>query len=473
MHTGKFTKIIATVGPASYSEEVIKNLILSGVNLFRFNTKHSDISWHIDVIKSVNSISDKLNVRIGTIIDLRGPELLIYTNKDKTLSISHGDRLKVIEKKEDLVENDQVFIDCQNVSKFLKVGDLLNVEDGRETLKVQSVANNNIELVVNSGELLPSGKGISVKDRKLTNESLSDYDKEVILALKSFNPDYFALSFVRDHLDPLNLKTYLKGIDCKSGVISKIEQKSALEDLDLILNESDGIMVARGDLGVDVSLEKITFYQKKIIEKCRGCFKPVIVATQMLESMTNAPTPTRAEVSDVSNAVRDGADAVMLSGETAVGKYPVETVAFMHKIVSFNEKALPAFPVQNTVKDRTYSIVEAAINIMEADKKNEISKIIVATESGRTARIFSSFRPKVPIIAVTQNIATLNSLLLSYGVFAHCMDLPDQGLAEFETVAETLKKRKILAVGEKVVVVHGPRWNDPGSTNSLYITDVS
>ena len=473
MHTGKFTKIIATVGPAPSSEEVIKNLILSGVNLFRFNTKHSDISWHLDVLKKVNYISEKLNVRIGKIIDLRGPELLVYTNEDKAVPISSGDKLQVVENKNDLTKDSQIFIDYPSIGKYLKIGDTVNVDDGKEVLNVKSISDKNIELAVVRGESLSSGKGISVRGRGLTNESLSNRDKEAILAFKPFNPEYFAISFVRDHVDTLNLKKYLQEIECQSGVISKIEQKSALDDLDLILNESDGIMVARGDLGVDVSLEKITFYQKKIIEKCRASFKPVIVATQMLESMTSEPTPTRAEVSDVSNAVRDGADAVMLSGETAVGKYPVETVSFMHKIVSFNEKALPALPVTSSIKDRTYSIVEAAINILDADKKNEISKIIVATESGRSARIFSSFRPNVPIIAVTKNMATLSSLLLSYGVSAHHVDLPSQGLAEFETVADVLKKRKILAVGEKVVVVHGPRWNDPGSTNSLYITDVS
>lgn len=231
-------------------------------------------------------------------------------------------------------------------------------------------------------------------------------------------------------------------------------------------------MIARGDLGVEVSLEKLTFYQKEIIIKCRSRNCPVIVATQMLESMVQNPYPTRAEVSDISNAVLDGADALMLSGETAIGTFPVETVKTMHRVISFNEKVSVIPEVEPFKIDQTYSIAKAALDIIELNK-DKINKVLIATESGKTARVFSTFRPKIPIIGLTQNDETLNILTITYGVLGHKIEFSNETLVDITSISKQLQKDGILQKGETVLVIHGKRWKDPGNTSSLFIFQVS
>ncbi|KKS31187.1 pyruvate kinase [candidate division WWE3 bacterium RIFOXYB1_FULL_43_24] len=459
MHSGKFTKIIATLGPSSSAEKDIKELITAGVNLFRFNLKHADTAWHLEHIKKVRDISQKLGLSTGVIVDLQGPECILVIPGSKEVALRKGDLLKL---------NADVLLSPENVYSQLEAGDVLIVDDG----KIEFTVTGKSELKVVTSGLLKSGKGVSFIKKKLLVPTLSEEEKERIKEFVKLSPDFFALSFVRDHGDVENLSKFLVENNSNAGIISKIETQGGIDDIELIVEKSDGIMVARGDLGVEVSLEKITYYQKKIIEVCRAHAKPVIVATQMLESMTTNHLPTRAEVSDISNAVRDGADAVMLSGETAVGKYPVESVKFMHKIVSFNEKAFRVPDGPEFSEDRTFSIVKAAVDIIRSDNGRSISKILVATETGKTARIFSSFRPEIPIIALTQNDGTLKKLGLSYGVLPKRIEFPEHGLVDVTEIAHDLQKRGILTKGENIVVVHGKRWKDPGNTNSLYIFNV-
>jgi len=463
MHSGKFTKIIATLGPASSSEKDIKELIAAGVNYFRFNLKHADTAWHLEHIKKVREVSGKLGISIGVIVDLQGPECVLHIPGSRELELKKDQMLKIPA---------DVFLSPPEVYDQLEPGDVLVVDDGKIEFVVDS-KKDELSLKVVSAGLLKSGKGVSFIKKKLTVPTINEEEKEKIKEFLKVTPDFFALSFVRGHEDVENLSKFLAANNSSAGIISKIETQGAIDDLDLIVEKSDGVMVARGDLGVEVSLEKITYYQKKIIEKCRASAKPVIVATQMLESMTTNPSPTRAEVSDISNAVRDGADAVMLSGETAVGKYPVESVKFMHKIVSFNEKAFRVPPALEFSEDRTFSIVKAAVDIIRSDNGRSISKILVATETGKSARIFSSFRPEIPIIALTQNDDTLKKLGLSYGVLPHKIEFPEHGLVDVTEIAHELQERGILSKGENIIVVHGKRWQDPGNTNSLYIFNVN
>ena len=463
MHSGKFTKIIATLGPSSSDEKVIKELITSGVNLFRFNLKHADMQWHLEHIKKVREVSGQMGISTGVIVDLQGPECVLIIPEAKELAIEKDGLLKI---------NTDVHFNPPEVYSQLKAGDVLVVDDGKIELEVTGQKEELYLKVVNAG-LLKSGKGVSFKGKKISTETISEEEKGKIKEFLKASPDFFALSFVRDHMDVGNLAKFLSDNGSNAGIISKIETQGGIDDLDLIVEESDGIMVARGDLGVEVSLEKITYYQKRIIEKCRASAKPVIVATQMLESMTSNPSPTRAEVSDISNAVRDGADAVMLSGETAIGKYPIESVRFMHKIVSFNEKSLRVPAALEFSEDRTFSIVKAAVDIIKSDNRRSLSKILVATETGKTARIFSSFRPEIPIIALTQNEDTLKKLGLSYGVLPNKIEFPEHGLVDVTEIAHVLLERGILSKGENIIVVHGKRWQDPGNTNSLYIFNVN
>ncbi|HAI62989.1 MAG: Pyruvate kinase [candidate division WWE3 bacterium GW2011_GWF2_41_45] len=463
MHSGKFTKIIATLGPSSSSEKVIKELITSGVNLFRFNTKHADTQWHLEHIKKVREVSGKLGINTGVIVDLQGPECVLITSSGEEITLKKDDLLKI---------KTDVLLNPPEVYDQLNSGDTVVVDDGKIEFEVSGTKGELSLKVVNAG-LLKSGKGVSFKNKKISTPTIGEDEKKNIKEFLKSAPDFFALSFVRNHEDVINLSKFLSDNGSNAGIISKIETQGGIDDFDLIVEKSDGIMVARGDLGVEVSLEKITYYQKMIIEKCRAAAKPVIVATQMLESMTTNPSPTRAEVSDISNAVRDGADAVMLSGETAIGKYPIESVKFMHKIVSFNEKAFHVPDALEFSKDRTFSIVKAAVEIIRSDNGRSISKILVATETGKSARIFSSFRPEIPIIALTQNEDTLKKLGLSYGVLPNKIEFPEHGLVDVTEIAHELEKRGILSKGENIIVVHGKRWQDPGNTNSLYVFNVS
>lgn len=464
MHSGKFTKIIATIGPSCSDENIIKDLILSGVNFFRFNLKHADLDWHLKHIDKVRKVGKRIGVTVGIIVDLLGPEVVIKVNGDKELTLKKSSPISLSQ------NTGEVYLYPEKVTGQIKNGDVLVVDDGKIEL-IADIAEGKLRLVPLKDGYLLSGKGVSLKGGTVDVATLSEDEKLKINELVKISPDFFAVSFVRSSKDIIFLADYLKKSGSDSGIISKIETQTALDDLDAIVNVSDGVMVARGDLGIEVSLEKITFYQKKIIEKCRANFKPVIVATQMLESMTDSNSPTRAEVSDVSNAVRDGVDAVMLSGETAVGEYPVETVKMMHRIVSFNEKAFNSLPEETVDGGRTYSIVKAAADIISSD--SSVSKILVATETGRTARIFSSLRPKVPIIALTQNEKTLRELGLSYGVLPYKIKFPEQGLVNVSEISQNLKERGILTIGENIIIVHGSRWQDRGNTNSLYIFGVN
>ena len=472
MHSGKFTKIIATLGPSSSDEKVIKELITSGVNLFRFNLKHADIAWHTRHIKKVRAVSEKLGISTGIIIDIQGPECVISIPSEREIKLKKNDLLRVCATNSECGDEKNILLSPPEVFGRLDDGDVLVVDDGKIELRAQKSEKGLFMKSMGSG-ILRTGKGVSFINKKISVPTINPQEKEVIKGLIKMSPDFFALSFVRNHEDVENLAGFLSDNGSKAGIISKIETQGGIDDLDLIVGKSDGIMVARGDLGVEVSLEKITYYQKRIIEKCRASAKPVIVATQMLESMTTNPSPTRAEVSDISNAVRDGTDAVMLSGETAIGKYPVESVQFMHKIVSFNEKALRVPAVLEFSEDRTFSIVKAAVDIIKSDNGHSLSKILVATETGKTARIFSSFRPEIPIIALTQNVDTLKKLGLSYGVLPNMIEFPEHGLVDVTEIAHVLLKRGILSKGENVIVVHGKRWQDPGNTNSLYIFNVN
>ena len=273
--------------------------------------------------------------------------------------------------------------------------------------------------------------------------------------------------------DVMTLKQEMSQRTISAKIISKVESQKGVDNIDAIIDASDGIMIARGDLGVEVPLEQVTHIQKEIIKKCRSKCKPVILATQMLESMMDRPRPTRAEAADVANAVYDGTDAVMLSGESATGKYPVKAVEVMRKILKYNEGRTHSLDI-SIIKavDYTQSIVSAAMNILNTEKFHEIHKIIVFTETGYTARVLSSFRPNIPVVALSNNLNTVESLSLNYGIVSFYYDFPEGFFSIPAELSIDLKKRGIVKENETVIILHGSKWRDPGKTNALLITRI-
>ncbi|HOM78128.1 MAG TPA: pyruvate kinase, partial [bacterium] len=379
----KLTKIIATVGPASETPETLEKLAKAGVNLFRLNTKHNTLDWHLSIITAIK----RTVPQAGIIVDLQGPEIRLESS--------------------------------------------------------------------------PSNA-----------PTLTSMDMEILKALPK-DVDFIALSYVRNKMDIITLQNELKRLKLNSKIIAKIENQEGLDNIDQIVTEADAIMIARGDLGKETPAEKIPYLQKIIINKCRNAAKPVIVATEMLLSMTKSATPTRAEIADVANAVYDRADAVMLSEETAVGKFPVDAVETMVRTVAFNEKqeSLGVDFVPDSL-DQTHAVVRSALTMLEPFSGVNVSKLVVGTQTGYTAQVFSSYRPKVPILALSDKKSTVGILNLSYGVFPIFVDFSAQDFSDLDVLTAHLKDLGLVSMDEMVLFVHGKRTNDPGKTNSLAVLRV-
>jgi len=453
----KSTKIIATIGPSCDSEEKIESLIKAGVNIFRFNFKHNTIDWHSERIKRVNQVAKKMKTIIGTLIDLQGPELRVNLPVEK-IKIEKGHLYpfgrQVFEKKilGIALSNFQVE-DC------LSGGEKVFIADGYFQFEVVK-KKDGFYLRSFSEGILKNRKNLNIPQLNLPFSSLIKRDFEGLKLAALHDIDYIALSFVRTKNDILALRKEMKKYEITAKIVAKIETKKALENLTEIINKTDGVMVARGDLGVEVSLEALPYWQKKIINQSLSQGKFVITATQMLESMVTNVLPTRAEISDIANAVYDGTDCVMLSAETASGSYPTEAVSYMKKTIIYAEKFLEEKPsIFNKKNDFRYSLCQAAFNISQNLKKNLLGFLVI-TESGQTAIILSRFRPRFPIFAVTpyQNIA--ESLTAYFGVFPSVFSYAKKGEITLDSLKEVvvfLRKNYNLKKGY-LVILHGDFW---------------
>ena len=477
MHTGKMTKIIATIGPSSESEDLIGKLILSGVNIFRFNLKHNTKEWHIERINRVNKVAEELNLIIGILVDLQGPEIRIETFEEKDVNIKVNERLvfcndfdnSALGEKEAGVK--KIRVSQKIVCDSLKPGDRFSIDDGMIEFEVETSGEGYFVALSKDDGLIQNRKGLNLIGTDIALPSLIEEDLDKLNIATIAKVDFIALSFVRTSEDIRTLKREMDERNVDAKIISKVESQKGVDNVNEIIEASDGIMIARGDLGVEVPLEQVTYIQKEIIKKCRLKCKPVIVATQMLESMIDKPRPTRAEAADVANAVYDGTDAVMLSGESAIGKYPVKSVEVMRKILKYNEERAHNLEIFNVkAVDYTQSVVSAAINILNTEKLHEIHKIVVFTETGYTARVLSSFRPHVPIIALSNNSRTVENLTLSYGTVSFYYDFPEGLFSIPAELSSDLKKKGIIKENETVIILHGSKWRDPGKTNALLIT---
>lgn len=459
----KLTKIVATIGPASDDKTTIEKLIKLGVNVFRFNTKHGTPEWHEKRIQLVQQIADELKTSVGILIDLQGPEIRIETKNQEEIILSKNDEIMI---GESFTEGVKAVIPHKAVFDAIKKGDEILIDDGKHSLTVNEVFGNYAILTASKNIVIQHRKGVNMPGIRINLPSLIKADLRQLEMASLNKVDFVALSFARDKRDVEILRKEILKRGINADIIAKIENEEAIKNIDELILVSDGIMIARGDLGVEVPIEKLLFLQKQIIEKCKLSNKPVITATEMLDSMIKRPRPTRAEATDVSNAVFEGTDAVMLSGETANGEFPIEAVTMMAKICKFTESVKTFVKTSHKAADATQLIGSAAMEMVSLEGV-QVDKIVAFTQTGYTARVVSSFRPGIPIIAVTNNQKTVEKLCLSYGVYGIKMNFPTGKVVTPEKMMSELSRKRLIKKGENILMIHGARWKKPGLTNTI------
>ena len=468
----KFTKIVATIGPTSDTRSGIISLIKAGVNVFRFNMKHNTIDWHEERIALVKSIAAELHTPVGVLIDLQGPEIRLETPNKEPIPLKKGDRYPVTSSVIPGVQS--ICVPHAAVFSVLKVGDAFLIDDGFIEATIVEANTNGFIIEMQEDAVIKNRKGVNLPGKHIDLPSLiSDDLLKLDMAAKT-KVDFVALSFTRTKEDVEILREEMKKRHVDALIIAKIESQPALDHLTEIITAADGIMVARGDLGIETPIERLAYEQKQMIIECRRQRKPVIVATQMLQSMCDNPRPTRAEATDVANAVFDFTDATMLSQESASGSFPEKSVSTMARILAWNEKhTIPSW-VEPFEEKTTDTIVHAMLPMVMDTKKHTVDAIVVLTETGYTARCVASTRPGVPIIAVSDNEKTIETLTLSYGVIPVEMQFPLTGsITTTEDVVLNLKKMELIKEGSKIILIHGSTWKKPGLTNTVSLVEVS
>jgi pyruvate kinase len=462
------TKIVATIGPASSSPDVIRKLILAGMNVARLNFSHGTHEQHARTVETIRGVAQDLKRPVAILGDLQGPRIRIGVLPE-ALTLAEGDTLVLVH--EDVAAEGEVPVTYDHLSTDVQAGGLILVDDGLIALRVEKVEGHRVHVVVRYGGLLKSNKGMNLPGIDVSAPSLTEKDREDIPFAIEQDLDYLALSFVRRAEDIEELKALLPA---GMLVVAKIEKDSALERIEGILKVSDAVMVARGDLGVELPFEQVPLQQKRIIGLANRYGRPVITATQMLESMVQHPRPTRAEASDVANAILDGTDAVMLSAETAAGLHPVLSVQAMRRIATAAEQA-PVARGQGidrlqaggaTTEETIAAATVTAVRLLGAQT------IVVFTKSGFSARIVAARRPNVRIVVLTDNVRTYRQLAMVWGVVPflvpHCDSYDEMvGIAR-----ETLVDRGLAVRGERIVITAGVPFDVPGTTNQLKVETV-
>lgn len=469
MHAMKLTKIVATIGPASQTEEKLEELIKAGVNVLRFNTKHSTPEWHAEHIKLAQSVADRLGITIGILLDLQGPEIRLETRDKLDLPVKAGQELKI---GLSITDGVNVAIPHSQIFTLLKKGHDLLIDDGFIETEIITVAKNLLTVKIKNDAVIKHRKGVNMPGVDVDFPALIDRDIAQLNGASRGKVDYVGLSFVRTAHDIMLLRKELVKRQMKAQIVAKIENQPALDRIDEIIEATDVVMIARGDLGVEVPFEQLAHWQRIIIDKCRLANKPVITATQMLESMITNPRPTRAEATDVAHAVFDGTDAIMLSGETASGSYPIRTVETMAKIAKWNESRGNINKLHFDQIDPTSTITAAVVGIVNSGIKPKVDAVLVFTQTGFTARSISKYRLKIPVIAATDKRSTAETLTLSYGVHPVLIDIPSGPFSSAELIIKQLVKDEILHTGQTIIVVHGYHWQKAGNTNALAIVTI-
>lgn len=475
-HASKRTKIVATVGPACDSYEQLLELVRAGVNVFRLNFSHGTHEDKARIIGFIKEINVKEPYNISILADLQGPKLRVGEIENGSLPLEEGDILTFTNEK--LVGNrEKIFVSYPDLHKDVQPGEKILIDDGKIEVVVREITPDKmVRVEVTLGGILLPKKGVNLPDTNISLPSLTEKDLADLEFIIAQQVDWVALSFVRKTIDIVDLKKRLKNAGCKSKVIAKIEMPEALRNLRDIILESDGVMIARGDLGVELPVEEVPLIQKDIIKKCIHRAKPVIVATQMMESMMERTKPNRSEITDVANAVLEGADAVMLSGETATGKYPklvVETMTKIileveHKAYDYNREEMLK-PLPHSPSFLSDAICYNACKLADDVKANAL---IGMTQSGYTAFMLSSYRPHAPVYIFTKERSLVNQLSLSWGVRAFFYD-EEESLDEiiFDQI-DILKERGFIRSGDVVVSTGSTPVALHLPTNMLKITIV-
>ncbi len=470
------TKIIATIGPASEQPETLRKLIMAGVNVVRINMSHGSIERHSAVINNVRAIAQELNFAVGILVDLQGPKIRIARFKNGYIKLNAGDTFIL-----DAVcgDNDgdeqRVGIDYKNLTRDLVPSDRLLLDDGRIVMDVISIIGPEIKCTVQLGGMLSNNKGLNRQGGGLSAEALTEKDCQDIKFAAQHMVDYVAVSFPRTAADMNYARKLLQESGSKAGVISKIERAEAINDLDAIIRASDAVMVARGDLGVELGFAELPAIQKRIINSARALNKAAITATQMMESMISNAIPTRAEVSDVANAVLDGTDAVMLSAETASGLYPVEVVSVMAEICLAAERQQNSHFSQQLNFDREFISVDEAIAMAAMFTANhlEVKAIVALTETGLTPLLMSGIRSGIPVYGISKNATARGRMTLFRGVYPVDFDVSVFKRWEvIRAVLTELREHGIVQAGERVIVTRGDVTVVGGHANSLKIVTV-
>ena len=454
----KKTNIICTMGPRTMDKIILKELIAGGMNVARFNFSHGSYAEHAERIALVRQVSEQLGIPVALMLDTKGPEIRTGLLKDgKKVSLEQGKEFTLYTEER---EGDETgcSITYQQLVYDVRKGDTILIDDGLIGLEVQRVSADKIECIIKNGGELGERKGVNVPNVKIHLPGVTQKDREDILFGIEQGVDYIAASFVRNSDCIMDIREILEDNHGRDiGIIAKIENAEGVENIDEILDAADGIMVARGDLGVEIPADQVPHIQKKIIHKCNRKCKPVVTATQMLDSMIRNPRPTRAEAGDVANAIYDGSDAIMLSGETAMGKYPVEAVRMMAKIAETTEAHLDYSNLQKLNKKQRKKDISMAVGFASVSTAEilKASCLVVPTMTGYTARMISSLRPKTPIYAISPSEQAVRRMQLYWGVYAMPGETEDSTRHMITNSMKIILRRKLIKKGELAVFTAG------------------
>ena len=466
------TKIVCTMGPG-LNAELIEGLIRAGMDVARLNLSHGKLDEHAGYIRTVRGLAEKLCRNLAILVDVPGPKYRIGELKTASVTLKKGAQIILTKRR---ISGDEMIlpINFPTLHKDVEPGQSILLDDGAMQLKVLNISGTDINCKVTQGGVLTAHRGVVVPGAKISEPFFTaDLVRNLKFAVEQ-KADYIALSFVSGPEDVLKVKEELKRKDCQLPVITKIEREEAVRNFDKILEVSDAIMVARGDLGVEMPLKVVPLIQKEIIRRCNIAGKAVITATQMLESMVNAARPTRAEVSDVANAIIDGTDAIMLSAETSIGKYPVQAVKTMYDIALVTEQQLHHDQIlasfESYLENQTDELI--SYNACHTAYKLKAKAIVAMTQSGSTARRVSRYRPRMPVIAITPNKEVIGRLVLNWGVYAFQVEAPSSLENQLDISARLVKQLGIAKAGDLIVITGGIPIGVAGTTNLLKVHQV-
>jgi pyruvate kinase len=476
------TKIICTIGPASNNVEVLKQLMNNGMSVARLNFSHGDHSYHLESMESVREACRQTGKYCAIMMDTKGPKVRTGKLKEKAVQLEIGQRFIFTTDQSCLGDETIVCSTYTDLPSTVFPGDVILVDDGNIQFRVEEINEGEVHTVVLNRAVLKDSKGINLPGREVKLPAVSEKDiADIIFGIEN-GIDFISASFINRASDVELIKSIPGLRENNVKVICKIETQHGIDNFKAILAASDGCMVARGDMGVEIPIERITNVQKMIIKECNIAGKPVITATQMLESMINNPRPTRAEVSDVANAVYDGTDCVMLSGETAAGKYPVEAVSIMRKICRETEKTLSYRNIYTSLRKMVHQMKEwttVPTSITESVASSAVktawdlnaSLLIAITESGQTARLLAKYRPHIAILCITHNQRTARQALMGRGVIPFVVDdlRSQHNQEQIQIAINWAKERNLIKAGEIVVIVAGVVEGVPGSTNMMKV----